>query len=111
MALTIIDRAMQSFGAEGLSQDTELARRWAGLRTLRLADVRTLCLMAACDSDLYDSGTRCCSHTASWTKRTQTCARFGQKGTRAPEEGGGNVAKVRPQSASMNVYYINMSVK
>jgi len=38
MALTVIDRAMQSYGAEGLSQDTELARRWAGLRTLRLAD-------------------------------------------------------------------------
>ncbi|CAA7260181.1 unnamed protein product [Cyclocybe aegerita] len=38
MALTVIDRAMQSFGAAGLSQDTELAARWAGLRTLRLAD-------------------------------------------------------------------------
>jgi len=38
MALTIIDRAMQSFGAEGVSQDTELASRWAGLRTLRIAD-------------------------------------------------------------------------
>lgn len=39
MALAVVDRAMQSFGAEGLSQDTELASRWAGLRTLRLADV------------------------------------------------------------------------
>ncbi|KAJ3500057.1 hypothetical protein NLJ89_g9961 [Agrocybe chaxingu] len=38
MALTVIDRAMQSFGAAGLSQDTELAARWAGLRTLRFAD-------------------------------------------------------------------------
>jgi len=38
MALTVVDRAMQSFGAEGLSQDTALARRWAGLRTLRIAD-------------------------------------------------------------------------
>jgi len=38
MALTIIDRAIQSFGAEGVSQDTELAGRWAGLRTLRIAD-------------------------------------------------------------------------
>ncbi|RDB23230.1 putative acyl-CoA dehydrogenase IBR3 [Hypsizygus marmoreus] len=38
MALTIIDRAIQSFGAEGVSQDTELAKRWAGLRTLRIAD-------------------------------------------------------------------------
>ena len=39
MALEVVDRAMQAFGAEGLSQDTELARRWAQLRTLRLADV------------------------------------------------------------------------
>jgi len=38
MALNVVDRAMQSFGAEGLSQDTELAKRWAGLRTLRIAD-------------------------------------------------------------------------
>lgn len=52
MALTVIDRAMQSFGAEGVSQDTELARRWAGLRTLRIADVRILCLVTVCDSDL-----------------------------------------------------------
>jgi len=39
MALTVIDRAMQSFGAEGISQDQELAQRWAGVRTLRIADV------------------------------------------------------------------------
>ncbi|KAI0049593.1 acyl-CoA dehydrogenase NM domain-like protein [Auriscalpium vulgare] len=39
MALQVIDRAMQSFGAQGLSQDTELAFMWANLRTLRLADV------------------------------------------------------------------------
>jgi acyl-CoA dehydrogenase len=29
---------VQMFGAEGISQDTPLARQWAGLRTLRLAD-------------------------------------------------------------------------
>lgn len=40
MALEVIDRAMQSFGAEGVSQDTNLASSWAGLRTLRIADVR-----------------------------------------------------------------------
>jgi acyl-CoA dehydrogenase len=40
IALGVVDRAMQSFGAEGLSQDTPLAQYWAGLRTLRLADVR-----------------------------------------------------------------------
>jgi alkylation response protein AidB-like acyl-CoA dehydrogenase len=39
MALTVIDRAIQSFGAEGVSQDQELAMRWAHLRTLRIADV------------------------------------------------------------------------
>ena len=40
MALEVVDRAIQSYGAEGLSQDQELARMWSGLRTLRLADVR-----------------------------------------------------------------------
>lgn len=45
MALTVIDRAIQSFGAEGVSQDTELAQRWAGLRTLRIADVRIFFLV------------------------------------------------------------------
>lgn len=38
MALQVVDRAIQSFGAEGVSQDQELASTWAGLRTLRLAD-------------------------------------------------------------------------
>ncbi|KZT36800.1 acyl-CoA dehydrogenase NM domain-like protein [Sistotremastrum suecicum HHB10207 ss-3] len=38
MALNVLDRAMQAFGAEGLSQDQELAAAYAGLRTLRLAD-------------------------------------------------------------------------
>jgi acyl-CoA dehydrogenase len=38
MALTVIDRAVQSFGGAGVSQDTPLAKLWASLRTLRLAD-------------------------------------------------------------------------
>jgi len=38
MALQVVDRAIQAFGAEGLSQDQLLAESWAGLRTLRLAD-------------------------------------------------------------------------
>ncbi len=42
MALQVVDRAIQSFGAEGVSQDQPLAQMWAGLRTLRLADVRTM---------------------------------------------------------------------
>lgn len=42
MAIQVVDRAIQSFGAEGVSQDTFLARAMAGLRTLRIADVSTL---------------------------------------------------------------------
>ncbi len=38
MALEVIDRAMQIFGAAGLSQDTFLAHMYAGQRSLRLAD-------------------------------------------------------------------------
>ncbi len=38
MALKVTDEAVQMFGAQGISQDTALARQWAHLRTLRLAD-------------------------------------------------------------------------
>lgn len=38
VALTVIDRAIQSFGAMGVCQDTPLANSWAQIRTLRLAD-------------------------------------------------------------------------
>jgi acyl-CoA dehydrogenase len=38
MAIQVVDRAIQSYGAEGLSQDTPLANIAAGLRTLRFAD-------------------------------------------------------------------------
>jgi acyl-CoA dehydrogenase len=34
----VLDRAIQTFGAAGVSGDTPLARMWAGLRTLHLAD-------------------------------------------------------------------------
>jgi acyl-CoA dehydrogenase len=34
----IIDKAIQTYGAAGVSQDTPLAALWAGARTLRLAD-------------------------------------------------------------------------
>ncbi|KAI1215001.1 acyl-CoA dehydrogenase NM domain-like protein [Annulohypoxylon truncatum] len=37
-ALTVIDRAVQAFGAAGICQDTPLANMWAQTRTLRLAD-------------------------------------------------------------------------
>ncbi|MYL30890.1 MULTISPECIES: acyl-CoA dehydrogenase [Halobacillus] len=38
MALKVIDRAIQAFGAAGVSGDFELAANWANIRTLRLAD-------------------------------------------------------------------------
>ena len=38
IALEITDQAIQMHGAQGISQDTPLARQWAHLRTLRLAD-------------------------------------------------------------------------
>jgi len=38
LVLTIIDRAVQSFGGAGISQDTPLAAMWANARTLRLVD-------------------------------------------------------------------------
>ncbi len=34
----IVDKAIQTFGAAGVGQDTPLARIWANTRTLRLAD-------------------------------------------------------------------------
>lgn len=37
-ATTVIDRAIQVFGAAGVSDDTPLARMYAGLRSLRIAD-------------------------------------------------------------------------
>tara|TARA_R110002020_G_scaffold5971_8_gene24609 strand:- start:613 stop:1857 length:1245 start_codon:yes stop_codon:yes gene_type:complete len=38
MALKVTDEAVQMFGAQGISQDTPLARGWTNLRTLRMAD-------------------------------------------------------------------------
>lgn len=38
MALTVIDRAVQTYGGAGVCQDTPLANMWAQIRTLRLAD-------------------------------------------------------------------------
>jgi len=41
----VIDRAIQAYGAEGVSQDTPLARMAAGVRTLRIADVYWVALV------------------------------------------------------------------
>ncbi|KAF8253615.1 acyl-CoA dehydrogenase NM domain-like protein [Wilcoxina mikolae CBS 423.85] len=38
MALGVIDRAIQAHGAAGICQDFPLARMWASMRTLRIAD-------------------------------------------------------------------------
>lgn len=38
VALKVTDEAVQMFGAQGISQDTPLARSWTHLRTLRFAD-------------------------------------------------------------------------
>jgi acyl-CoA dehydrogenase len=38
MLLKVLDRAMQAFGAAGISQDTPLAKFYASARTLRYAD-------------------------------------------------------------------------
>ena len=38
MTLTVIDRAVQSWGGAGVCQDTPLANMWAQIRTLRIAD-------------------------------------------------------------------------
>ena len=38
VALDVVDRAVQAFGAAGVSQDTPLANMWAQLRTLRIVD-------------------------------------------------------------------------
>lgn len=38
MALGVVDRAMQSFGAEGLCQDQNLAQMYGSLRVMRYAD-------------------------------------------------------------------------
>ncbi len=38
VALKVTDEAVQMFGAQGISQDTPLARSWTHLRTLRLVD-------------------------------------------------------------------------
>jgi acyl-CoA dehydrogenase len=38
MATTVIDRAIQVYGAAGVSDDTPLARWYASIRSLRIAD-------------------------------------------------------------------------
>ena len=38
VALRVIDRAVQAFGAAGVSDDIFLARAWVHARTIRLAD-------------------------------------------------------------------------
>ena len=59
MALQVVDRAIQAFGAEGVSQDQFLAEYWAGLRTLRFADVCVSYFISLDASiEIIHSGTR-----------------------------------------------------
>lgn len=37
-ALEVIDKAVQTYGAQGVCQDTPLAAMWAHVRTVRIAD-------------------------------------------------------------------------
>jgi acyl-CoA dehydrogenase len=38
MMMTVLDRAIQTFGAMGVSDDTPIARMWRDGRSMRLAD-------------------------------------------------------------------------
>ena len=93
MALEVIDRAMQSFGAEGISQDTELAYHWAQLRTLRIADV---CNKSAIGilADASALGTRCSTYPTSWTDRAQASICSGEEDPRNQDEREGINAEV-----------------
>jgi hypothetical protein len=51
MAVQVIDRTIQAFGAEGLSQDQPLAHLWAGVRALRVADVSLFLIVTHLETD------------------------------------------------------------
>lgn len=59
MACNVVDRAIQAFGAEGVSQDQELASTYAQLRTLRLADVGVCLSLSLSTVDDFLIGTGC----------------------------------------------------
>jgi len=46
MALKIIDQAIQAYGVPAVSDEAGLAKDYAHIRTLRLADGRTRCTIA-----------------------------------------------------------------
>ena len=72
MALQVIDRAMQAFGAEGLSQDTPLAEMYANLRTLRIADVCLFpCTFGNQIEDKCFAGARRCAYSTDWSAGAQ----------------------------------------
>ena len=78
MACGVIDRAIQAYGAEGVSQDTPLAAMYAGLRTLRIADVSRpppfLFVCQGVDSLPFPcSGPGRCAHPADWTAGVEAC--------------------------------------
>lgn len=74
MALTVVDRAIQAFGAEGVSQDQNLAAQWAGLRTLRIADGPDAVSVFFDHKTSYLSNLLSGSHSASWSTGAETRA-------------------------------------
>lgn len=119
MACNIIDRAMQAFGAEGLSQDQELASMYAQLRTLRLADVRVYLPLVIHGDNFLFIGTRCGKyttwsiatglmyptclgpHSAGWSKRTEASARVAQACGRVKQERGSHHAESGHEGSSL----------
>ena len=78
MALKVLDRSMQAFGAEGICQDQPLAQMVAGLRTLRYADVSSKALLhGSLDRPLrpfaHSKGTGRGTHVADRASRVETC--------------------------------------
>ena len=86
MALKVLDRAMQAFGAEGICQDQPLAQMFAGLRTLRYADVSFDSLRPPIVAlelqltlfDFYDLGSRRGTHAPDREGRVETSAYAGR---------------------------------
>lgn len=106
MACTVVDRAMQAFGAEGLSQDQELAQVFAGLRTLRFADVSHLFVIITQHHTNHAPtipGTGRGSHPADWAKRAEARSCPDKAACRTAGEGKETVYAVRSESASVNI--------
>ena len=90
MALQVVDRAIQAFGAEGVSQDPDLAYAWAGLRTLRIADVSLRYFVSFHEDrgDLPCTGARRGPYPTNRPARAKACPKSRQTDCRDQKEGG-----------------------